>query len=737
MPMARPTLTNDLLDLLRKCGLEDAVRRFTASGPLPDAPRPLADALVRDGVLTRFQAEQLLQGEWRNLVIAGKYLLRDKPARGSMGTVLLCDQPRLRRLVALKALSASQAGDPAVRERFERQGQAAAALDHPNLVKVHGVEHDGKQHFLVMEVVVGRPLGEVVRKDGPLDPARAARCVRLAALGLQHAHAAGLVHGAVSPDNLLVDRAGKVKVLDVGTAPFFREAADDPAGANYVAPEQASNAPDVDARADVYSLGLTLYFLLTGRAPFPDGTAAQKLVWHQLRQPKPVREVRPEVPAGLAAVLDKMTAKDREHRYRTAAGAADALAPWTGERAEPPAEAAPKRDGAIRVRLVEPAPAPPAVKARPAKADDTPPPAKKTVRVREVEPPPARAGGGWIAAVLVIVALGLLLLAGTAVVAAWWLLGGAGTPVAQQPPPPDPSGFRSPGRPAGRGGFQGHQAGVDRIALSPDGRLLVSGALDRTVRIWDVATGQELRRMDHPDTVHHVAFAPDGRTVASACMDRVARVWDVTTGQEVRQFVGHQARVWGVVFTPDGRSLCTASDDRTARVWDVTTGQELRRFEGYGDTVNSVAVSPDGRLLLVTSWDRTARTYDLGTGAEVRRVNPGWRPATGKFSPDGRLFLTGDGDGSCTLWDTGSGRLVRKFDARGDGPWMVVFTPDGKRALSGGGERLVCLWEVDTGRLVQTFEGHTAGVTGLVVLPDGKSFISSSRDSTIRVWDLP
>src|SRR5262249_19881351 len=162
-----------------------------------------------------------------------------------------------------------------------------------NLVKVDGVEHDGKQHFLVLEFVDGGSLEDAVRQGGPLAPALAARHVRQAALGLQHAHAAGLVHGAVNPARLLLDRSGAVQVLDVGLAPFFRDTADDlTREADYLAPEQGSNAPDVDGRADVYGLGMTLYFLLTGARPFPDGTTAQKLVWHQLRQPKPVRDLR-------------------------------------------------------------------------------------------------------------------------------------------------------------------------------------------------------------------------------------------------------------------------------------------------------------------------------------------------------------------------------------------------------------------------------------------------------------
>src|SRR5262249_28254454 len=189
-----------------------------------------------------------------------------------------------------------------------------------------------------------------VKQHGPLEPLRAANYIRQAALGLQHAHEAGLVHRDIKPGNLLVDRAGTVKVLDMGLARFFNDEQDALTKqydansvlgtADYLAPEQAIDSHGVDIRADIYSLGMTLYFLLAGQSPFQDGTVAQKLIWHQVRQPKPLRELRPDVPEGLSAVLDKMLAKDRTQRYQTPLEVAQALEPWTGAPIAPPSDQA-------------------------------------------------------------------------------------------------------------------------------------------------------------------------------------------------------------------------------------------------------------------------------------------------------------------------------------------------------------------------------------------------------------
>lgn len=349
--MSVPRTVNAFLELLSRSGLVDSqslsdyIRNRHAASDLPKVPSELAEVLVRDGVLTRFQAGQLLQGRWRNFVLSGKYKILECLGSGGMGSVFLCEHLLMCRRVALKVLPASRANDPAAVERFHREARAVAHLDHPNIVGAYDIDHDGKLHFLVMEYIDGSTLERIVEKTGPMTLCRAAHYVRQAALGLQHAHESGLVHRDIKPSNMLVDRNGTVKILDMGIARFFRDQSDDltnrnvqnPLGtADYMAPEQAIDSHSVDIRADIYGLGATFYFLLTGKSPFKDGTPMEKMIWHQIRLPRPIREIRPEVPEELSAVLDRMLAKTPEQRFQTPAEVADAVAAWTKTPILPP-----------------------------------------------------------------------------------------------------------------------------------------------------------------------------------------------------------------------------------------------------------------------------------------------------------------------------------------------------------------------------------------------------------------
>jgi eukaryotic-like serine/threonine-protein kinase len=334
-----PKTREELLVLIQKSGTADQ-RRLNAvleqaAGNMPDDAKGLAALLVREGVLTGFQAEQLLEGKWRRFVI-GKYRVLERIGSGGMSCVYLCEHKYMRRRAAVKVLPTSMAEDPGALERFYLEARAVAALDHPNIVRAYDVDQDDDLHYLVMEFIDGASLQELVRRDGPLEPARAADFMRQAALGLQHAHdTAGLVHRDIKPANLIVDRSGVVKILDLGLARFFHEENESITQkydetvlgtADYLAPEQILDSHGVDIRADIYSLGATLYFCLAGKAPFAEGTIPQKLIWHQTRQPKAIRRLRPEVPAALEAVLTKMMAKDPGDRYQDPKELVEALA---------------------------------------------------------------------------------------------------------------------------------------------------------------------------------------------------------------------------------------------------------------------------------------------------------------------------------------------------------------------------------------------------------------------------
>lgn len=341
--MEKPTV-DQFLDLVRRSGLiepdqlQRALQSFQRAGPagLSGDAAAVADELVRVGLLTRWQADQLLRGRYKGFFVK-KYKLLNLLGSGGMSNVYLAEHLLMRRRVAIKVLPRDRVQDSSYLARFYREARAAAALDHHNIVRAYDIDNEGNNHFLVMEYVEGRDLEDIVRHEGPLDYARAAEYIRQAALGLEHAHQAGLIHRDIKPANLLLTPQEVVKILDLGLARFSEEEIasltvayqESVLGtADYLAPEQAVDSHRVDARADIYSLGCTLYFLLAGQPPFPEGTLPERLAAHQQKEPKDLRQLRPGTPEDLIAICRKMMAKKPEERYSSAREVADALADW-------------------------------------------------------------------------------------------------------------------------------------------------------------------------------------------------------------------------------------------------------------------------------------------------------------------------------------------------------------------------------------------------------------------------
>lgn len=336
--MPPPVTNEDLLGLVTKSGVADEKRlgaflKKEGNG-VPQDPAELAVALVREGILTNFQVQQLLQGKWRGFAI-GNYKVLERLGSGGMGNVYLCEHKVMRKRVAIKVLATVSAENPEALKRFYREARAAAALDHPHIVRAHDVGKEDKLHFLVMDFVDGSSLENIIRRHGPMDVLRACHYIRQAAMGLHFAHESGLIHRDIKPANLMLDRTGVVKVLDMGVARFAQE--DDevltkgPLGtADYLAPEQALDSHGADRRADIYSLGASFYFLLTGSPPFTEGkTVAQKIMLLQTKAPKPLSEYRNDVPPGVESVITRMMAKKPEQRYQTLEELIEDLEPLT------------------------------------------------------------------------------------------------------------------------------------------------------------------------------------------------------------------------------------------------------------------------------------------------------------------------------------------------------------------------------------------------------------------------
>src|SRR5262249_628593 len=275
------TTSEQFLSLVRRSGVADLKRletvldRARRNGTWSDDPKKLAATLMRDGVLTIFQSEQLLIGRHRGFFM-GDYKLLEGLGAGGMGSVFLAVHKSTRERVALKILPKSVAEKPTILERFEREARAAVGLNHPNVVCALSFVKAGETRFMVMEYVPGQDLRSLVGRYGTLDPVRAAHYIRHAAEGLQHVHDAGLIHRDIKPANLMLDRAGTVKILDLGLARFVDDVEELTkqlgegtvlGTADYLSPEQAVDSHQVDRPADIYSLGATLYFLLTSEPP--------------------------------------------------------------------------------------------------------------------------------------------------------------------------------------------------------------------------------------------------------------------------------------------------------------------------------------------------------------------------------------------------------------------------------------------------------------------------------------
>ena len=322
----------------------------------------------------------------------------------------------------------------------------------------------------------------------------------------------------------------------------------------------------------------------------------------------------------------------------------------------------------------------------------------------------------------------------------------------------------------------GHSEGIRSVAFSPDGQFVLTASPDNTARLWEAASGRELRRFEgHTNAVSSAVFSQDGRYILTGSADDTARLWNAETGKELQRFLGHEGMVYSVAFSIDGRRVLTGGGDKTARLWDASTGKELLQFRLNGD-VRSVAFSPDGSMVLTSGFgiaklwdaetgkelrqfsghtsyvysvafsrdgsriltgsdDNTARLWNVETGEELQRFNHSdWIFAVA-LSPDGRWVLTGSEDHAAELWDSRTGMQVRRFEGHSKTVNSVAFSPDGQKVLTGSEDRTARLWNLETGKEMQRFEGHTSWVDSVAFSPDGRRLVTGSAGNTAFLWD--
>jgi WD40 repeat protein len=725
----------------------------------------------------------------------GDYEILGEVARGGMGVVYKARQVSLNRVVALKMILVGQLASAEDVARFRREAEAAASLDHPNIVPVYEVgEHEGQPYFS-MKLIEGGSLAQ----RPPLAMGGLVGLVEKAARAVHYAHQRGVLHRDLKPANILLAPASGggsdgerppaepganwvPHVTDFGLAKrVTADAGLTQSGAivgtpQYMPPEQARGQKGLTVAADVYSLGAILYELLTGRPPFSADNPLDTLLQVIEREPAPPRQVNPGIDRDLETICLKCLEKDPQQRYDSAAALADDLERWL--RGEP-------------------------VLARPAGR------VERTVKWARRRPA--------VAALLGLIAFTLL---GWTSGSAWFLVAlkgqrdaadAAAQREAEQRRQAEDSLRETRRALAASYAAQAHRAWQDNridlarnlldrcdpdarlwewhylrrlfagapvtldghsvsvwcVAFSPDGRLLASGggrfrtegqpASSGELKVWDRDTGRELFALrGHDAGVSRVAFSPDGRLLASASVDRVVKFWDVRTGKELRTIrdVGP-----ALAFHPDGRRLAAvAGPDVTVR--DLTTGQEVLKLAGKAGDLCCVAFHPDGRRLAAGGARNTVLVWDISTRQNLLTLPVNDKEANDlpdsartavvsvAFGPDGASLAAatsiwhwsygsvGEATGSTVkMWDAATGQQRLAFAGHTGAGHTVAFTPDGEYLASGAEGDLLCLWNARTGQPGLTLRGQ-ASVLDLAFSPDGRCLAVPGPDTALSVWDV-
>ena len=276
------------------------------------------------------------------------------------------------------------------------------------------------------------------------------------------------------------------------------------------------------------------------------------------------------------------------------------------------------------------------------------------------------------------------------------------------------------------------------IAITPNGKTVVSGSEDNTLKVWDLASGQcRATFAGHTNIVLGVAITPDGKIVVSGSADKTLKVWDLASGQCRATFADPTSSVYGVVITPDGKTVVSGSGDDTLKVWDLASGQCRATFAGHTDIVYGVAITPDGKTVVSASKDNTLKVWDLASG-QCRATFAGHTDTVYgvDITPDGKTVVSGSDDATLKVWDLASGQCRATFEGHTHSLNGIAITSDGKTVVSGSADKTLKVWDLATGQCRATFADYTDRVYAVAITPDGKTVISSSA-GTLKIWQLP
>jgi WD40 repeat protein/predicted Ser/Thr protein kinase len=750
---------------LLSASVVNLVRKLRDQVPAPSETRPAPPEDTASAI--RFPGPPTPKGPLGQL---DTFHIRHELGSGHFGVVYQAVDA-LDRLVAVKVLKPEFAASGPERARFENEARKAAAVKHDHVVGIYQVGHTPgfPLPYLVMEFIDGESLQDRLRRLGVLEAKEAVRIVQQVAWGLAAAHDQELVHRDIKPSNIVLEEATeRAKITDFGLArgsetggerlSHLEQIVGTPA---YMSPEQINAPSTLDARTDVYSLGVVLYELLTAETPFRGVThmLLQQVVHDE---PRPPRKLNDRIPRDLETITLKCLAKEPGRRYRTARALADDLQRWRDGK---PIEARPLgMAGKIwKSCRRKPALAAMTVALLLALGAGT---AGITWEWHQEQQQRRRAEGllekeqtqRELAEQRELTARRHWYDADIFRAQKYWDNGNTGNVLQlleAQRPGPGQVDLRS---------FEwdylwrlchrdlltlpGHDSAVLCLAYSPDGETLASAGIDGNIKLWNVKTGKlraELSKKNDTFTIWALAFAPDGRTLVSGDAAGNLLFWEVGTGRVEFLRKAHRF-VRSVVFSSDGKRMVTANPGGTVKLWQW---DDLRRaptelFKGEPSKTQAVVLGPNGAQLALAKTGAVVELKEIPSG-QTRITLRGF-PLEARvmaFSPDGRILAVGTGNtpnpltpGEVRLWDLNSGVSRPPLAGHQGGILSVAFSPDGTRLATGSADSTVRFWDTATGRNLATLRGHTAAVRVVAFSPDGQTVATGSADKQVKVWSV-
>jgi WD40 repeat protein/predicted Ser/Thr protein kinase len=641
-------------------------------------------------------------------VLQSRYRIVRQLNAGGMGIVYEAIDIRFNSQVALKETHFTE---EALRKQFEREAHLLYKLRHPAIARVIDHFEEGDGLFLVMDYIEGEDLWQMLEKRRapfPVDEVLEWANQLLDALAYLHSQDPPVIHRDIKPQNLKLTTRNQIILLDFGLAKGFAGQISRVTTSGsifgftptYASMEQIQGT-GTDARSDLYSLGATLYHLLTNSIPVDVLSRASARVAEQPDPLRPVNEMNPDVSVELAAVLKKAMELISSKRFGNATemqAALDKASSAQGQSSNMAATYLPEES-------TRPVKSVPSSKRRP----------------------------------LILVLLLVLLVSIAAlifIISRRYVKTDSQVPngVADTQQQTD----SSLGVWALKATLTGHTEEVVAVAFSPDDKTIASGSVDRTVKLWDAETGTLKRTITgHSNSVSSVAFARDGKTLFSGSSDGTIYLWNVQSAALENKLKGHRGDIVALAISLDGKTLVSGSSDKTIKIWDAQTGALKLTLTGHKSRISDVAFSPDNQTIASSSDDKTVKTWDAQTGA-LKLTLTGHSDAvySVEFSPDNKTLASSSKDKTIRIWSSESGALARVVSGSYGQIGNIAFSPDGRLLAGVSSDKTIKLWDGRTGEFKQSLSGHSGEVWDVAFSGDGKTLASGGDDKTVKIWKL-